>query len=121
MSRGRGEGRTIGFPTANVRPETKVALPAEGVYAGMVVIDGVSHPAAISVGVPPTFPGARDYLEAHLLDFDDDLYGRSVELEFVSRIRGQKAFGSLAELTAGIAADVEQIRGVLGVNGAEQG
>lgn len=121
VSRGRGEGRTIGFPTANVRPETKVALPAEGVYAGMVVIDGVSHPAAISVGVPPTFPGSRDYLEAHLLDFDDDLYGKSVELEFVSRVRGQKVFGSLAELTAGISADVEQIRGVLGVGVAGQG
>lgn len=111
--RGRGEGRALGFPTANIRPASSVALPAEGVYAGTVDVGGAVHPAAVSVGVPPTFPQARDYLEAHILDFDSDIYDEPVEVRFVSRIREQRAFASLPLLTAAIASDVEEARRLL--------
>lgn len=108
---GRREGRALGFPTANVEPVSYAAIPVDGVYAGSAVLeDGRVLPAAMSVGVPPTFPGARDYLEAHILDFDEDLYGQRIVLEFATRLRSQEAFGSLEELTTAIGRDVESVR-----------
>jgi riboflavin kinase/FMN adenylyltransferase len=105
--RGRGEGAQIGFPTANVRPVAFAALPADGVYAGRVVrSSGERWPAAISVGTPPTFPAARDYVEAHLIGFDGDLYGEPVRLEFGAKLRDQMRFDSVDRLSEAIRADV---------------
>ena len=88
-------------------PEPYAALPGDGVYAGRVVLDeGSAWPAAISVGTPPTFPEARDYVEAHLIGFDGDLYDTSLTLEFVTRLRPQEHFSSLTMLTDAIRADV---------------
>jgi len=115
VRRGRGEGATIGFPTANVLPEPYAALPADGVYAARVVFyDGSAWAAAVSVGTPPTFPDARDYVEAHLIEFEGDLYDRTLTIEFLERLRPQQAFASIGDLTAAIAADVERALEIAG-------
>ncbi len=115
VRRGRGEGAGLGFPTANVLPEPYAALPADGVYAGRVVFaDGSAWAAAVSVGTPPTFPDARDYVEAHLVDFEGDLYDQVLTIEFLERLRPQQAFATLADLTAAIAADVERALDIAG-------
>lgn len=109
VHRGREQGRELGFPTANVVPVPYAALPADGVYAGRVVLaDGSAHAAAVSIGVPPTFPDARDYIEAHIIGFEGDLYGARMTLEFIERLRSQQAFNSLGELSAAIRTDVER-------------
>ncbi len=107
VHRGRGEGASLGFPTANVVPVEFAALPADGVYAGRAILpDGGMWAAAISVGTPPTFPDARDYLEAHLIGFDGDLYDEPLTLLFFERLRAQEAYSSPDELKAAIASDV---------------
>jgi riboflavin kinase / FMN adenylyltransferase len=107
VHRGRGEGVKLGFPTANVVPVPFAALPSNGVYAGRAILeDGVEWAAAISVGAPPSFPEARDYLEAHLIDFEGDLYDQAITLEFWERLRDQQSYASGPELTEAIARDV---------------
>jgi riboflavin kinase/FMN adenylyltransferase len=106
---GRAAGRQFGVPTANVTPVAHSALPADGVYAGRVRLDGAVFRAGISVGNPPTFPEARDYLEAHLVDYDGDLYGEHVALEFCERLRDQRAFATPQELADAIRADIERV------------
>ena len=107
VHRGRGEGASLGFPTANVVPAEFAALPADGVYAGRAILpDGREWAAAISVGTPPTFPAARDHLEAHLIGFDGDLYGQPLTLVFFARLRSQEAYVSLDALKTAIAVDV---------------
>ncbi len=116
--RGCEQGRELGFPTANLRPAPHAALPADGVYAGGVhLTDGSTWPAAISVGTPPTFPEARDYLEVHLIDFEGDLYDAVVIIEFAEKLRDQRAFDDLTDLTAAIRADVARARDVAATSG----
>ncbi len=108
VHRGRGEGASLGFPTANVVPVGFAALPAEGVYAGRAILpNGTPWAAAISVGRPPMFPAARDYLEAHLIGFDGDLYDQPLTLLFFERLRDQRSYDSVDQLKEAIAADVE--------------
>lgn len=113
--KGDRRGRELGFPTANVAV-LGVAVPADGVYAGWLRTDGTSLPAAISVGTNPTFDGVRDRrVEAYVLDRSDlDLYGRTVEVAFVARIRGMVRFDSVDELIAAMHVDVSRVRGLLG-------
>ena len=103
---GRGAGASIGFATANLSVDPYVALPAPGVYAGRVQVDGTDHAAAISVGTPPTFPGAVDDFEVHVIGFAGDLYGRTLTVEFLERLRAQRIFPSGADLASAIASDV---------------
>lgn len=110
VGRGRGEGASLlGVPTANIRPAAHAAVPADGVYAGWLTFDGQRRPAAISVGTPPSFPAARDYLEAHVLGFDGDLYNTDVMLEFTRYLRPQESFTDPAALSARIRSDVERV------------
>lgn len=110
---GRGEGEShLGIPTANVTPWAHAALPADGVYAGTALLDGERHAAAVSVGRPPMYPEAIDRLEAHLLDFDGDLYGREIVLEFHERLRGLLVYKDEAELARSIRADIACIRAI---------
>ncbi|MCG2807843.1 MAG: riboflavin biosynthesis protein RibF, partial [Coriobacteriia bacterium] len=110
VGHGRGEGASVlGVPTANIRPEQHAAVPADGVYAGWASVAGRRYPAAISVGVPPSFPEAHDYLEAHLLGFEGDLYNTDIMLEFARRLRAQEAFDSTDALAARIRADIEHV------------
>lgn len=120
VHRGRGEGNTLGFPTANIVPVPFAAVPGDGVYAGCAVLAGEDAVrAAISVGTPPMFPESTDVLEAHLIGYSGDLYGREIVLEFVSRLRDQKRFESVDALQEAMRRDVEAAKHAAGtVNGA---
>ena len=112
--RGDGRGRGLGFATANLQPVPHSALPARGVYAGSAHLAGSSRPAAISVGYNPTFSDARDQvrIEAHLLDFDEDIYGSPLRIDFSHRLRDEERFSSIDELVAQIHRDVDAVRGI---------
>jgi riboflavin kinase/FMN adenylyltransferase len=92
----------------------RMALPADGVYAvrARVAPQG-DYPAVVNVGVRPTFGGGRRTVEAHLLDFEGDLYHQEVSVRFVERLRGERRFGSVEELRAQLAVDVEAGRAAL--------
>lgn len=122
--RGARRGRTLGFPTANLAREPEGLVPADGVYAAWAQVDGDRFPAAVSIGNNPTFEAvpARQ-VEAHLLSadlgpLDVDLYGRTIALDFVDRIRGMERFDSIDALVARITADVEDVRGILSTGSA---
>ena len=103
---GRGRharGGTLGFPTANLRSEPELLVPAFGIYAGAVG----ERRAAVSIGVNPHYGGAERRIEAFLLDFEGDLYGRRLVVELWERLRDERAFENEAELVAQIARDVE--------------
>jgi riboflavin kinase/FMN adenylyltransferase len=115
--RGDGRGRSIGVPTANLRPDTEL-LPKNGVYAGWAELcdrPGPRRPAAINVGTNPTFISAelRDRpvtVEAHLIDCDLDLYGCRLRLGFIKRLRSEERFPSKEALVAQIRADIAATR-----------
>lgn len=120
--RGDRRGKAMGYPTANVESPPFTAIPADGVYAGHLVTrdprSGASRerlPAAISVGTNPTFQGSRRTVEAFVLDYDGDLYGEHVGVEFAQRLRPMAAFPDVDELLAAMAKDVEDTRRILGV------
>ena len=107
---GDRRGRTLGFPTANLHLRRRLLVPPDGVYAVTVAVDGRSVPGVLNIGVRPTFGGARRTVEAHLLDFSGDLYRRWLVVEFVERLRGERAFSGPEALKAAIAADVAHAR-----------
>ena len=110
---GRGEG-LLGFPTANLGLGPLQALPADGIYATWLTADGERHPAATSVGIRPTFHEAGPrVVEAFVLDFAGNLYGRHVRIEFVKRLRGQERFDEVDGLVAQMRRDVEATREAL--------
>ena len=107
---GDQRGRLIGFPTANVMPDPSAVIPARGVYAGFVHVGDQRYAACTNVGVAPTFDRAESRVEAHLMDFDGDLYGRVVDVSFAKRIREERRFSGIDELTAQIRRDVAEAR-----------
>ncbi len=109
---GEGRGRKLGFPTANLQTQGQL-IPAEGVYAGQVVVDGRRYDSAVSIGCNATFDGEKVLVEAHLLDFSDDLYDKSIRLELIDWVRGQRDFPSADVLRERIATDVADIRATL--------
>ena len=111
---GDQRGRTIGFPTANLHPKPHVLVPENGVYAGWARIEGVPRACVVNIGVRPTFGKLGRTIEAHLLDWDGDLYGRWIELEPTVRLRGERKFASVEALVDQIGADAEQARRLLG-------
>jgi riboflavin kinase/FMN adenylyltransferase len=112
VSKGSERGKTIGFPTANLTHVVTV-LPKDGVYAGVAIRGGQKWAAAINLGPNPTFGERRRKLEAHLLDFDGDLYDQSVEIEFVARIRDTQQFPDANSLKAQLEQDVSQVRDIV--------
>jgi riboflavin kinase / FMN adenylyltransferase len=115
VQRGDERGRTLGFPTANLIPDEAYAVPGHGVYACLAN----DHAAAVSIGVRPTFQTGRgELIEAYLLDFEGDLYGANLCLEFVQRLRGERRFDSAAALVAQMQGDVERTRELLGARSA---
>ena len=107
--KGDQRGRELGFPTANFVPDDRLAIPGHGVYAAFA--DGV--PAAVNVGVRPTFESGRGVLiETYLIDRDEDLYGRTLRVAFVERLRGEKRFPSVEDLVAQMQRDVEDAKRV---------
>jgi riboflavin kinase/FMN adenylyltransferase len=110
---GDRRGRTLGFPTANIAAERQVLVPT-GVYACRLHLGDVVHPAVLNAGVRPTFGEKGFTLEAHVIDFSGDLYGRSVRLDFVRHIRAERKFPGVEALKAQIAADTAAARTLLG-------
>jgi len=119
VERGDQRGRELGFPTANLRTEAWAAVPADGVYAGRVWrLDewGRTAPgpplgaAAISVGTNPTFEVRQRRVEAYILDYDGDLYGDAIGVEFLARLRGMEKFDDVADLVAQMRTDVADTR-----------
>ena len=110
VTSGAGRGRTLGFPTANIAPDRPL-LVARGVYRGLVVVEGRAHAAVVNLGVRPTFGETALAVEAHLLDFAGDLYGRSVRLDFLDRLRDEMRFASVEDLKAQVARDIAAARG----------
>jgi riboflavin kinase / FMN adenylyltransferase len=122
--RGDRRGRELGYPTANVESAPYTAIPADGVYAGHLVTrdprSGASVdrlPAAVSVGTNPTFQGSRRTVEAFVLDWEGDLYGEHVGVEFTARLRPMRAFSGVEELVAAMDGDVTETRRLLGLPG----
>ncbi|ABP53846.1 bifunctional riboflavin kinase/FAD synthetase [Salinispora tropica] len=114
--RGDRRGRELGFPTANLLCHRYAAVPADGVYAARLVRRGQREPlmSAVSIGTNPSFSGRERRVEAYVLDFDADLYGERLALDFVAHLRGQVRYDSIEPLVAQIAEDVERTRQALG-------
>jgi len=111
---GAARGRELGFPTANLSPESEGLIPADGVYAGWLTDHGARYPAAISIGNNPTFDGVpQKQVEAYVLDQDIDLYDHVVEVAFVELIRGMVAFTGIEPLIRQIEDDVVKTRAIL--------
>jgi len=107
---GDKRGRTLGYPTANLVPPDGFVVPGHGVYAARAN----GRPAAVNVGVRPQFQTGRgELIEAYLLDFDDDLYGQTLRVEFLKRLRGERRFPSVEALVEQMARDVEETRALL--------
>jgi riboflavin kinase / FMN adenylyltransferase len=112
--RGERRGRQLGFPTANVLHSRYAAVPAHGVYAGWLELRDERRMAAISVGTKPTFAGREREVEAYLLDFDGDLYGEYVALDFVTHLREMRRYDGVDPLIRQMREDVAQVRELLG-------
>ncbi len=111
---GDKRGRALGFPTANLEPTRHAVIPADGIYAGWLLVKRAPLPAAISIGTNPTFDGTARRVEAHALDRDDlDLYGEAVSIDFAERLRDTLRFDSVAALVNQMADDVARCRDIL--------
>jgi riboflavin kinase/FMN adenylyltransferase len=106
---GDQRGRELGYPTANLVPPDELVCPGHGVYAALA--DG--RPAAVSVGVRPTFvTGRGELIEVYIIDFEGDLYGQDLRVDFLRRLRGERRFPSVEDLIAQMGRDVEEARGI---------
>ncbi len=115
VQHGEQRGRELGYPTANLNPAAGYCTPGHGVYAGRArLTNGESRIAAINVGMRPMFESELgELIEAYLLDFDDDLYGQQLQVEFVERLRGEEKFESVEALMQQMAADVDATRALV--------
>lgn len=111
--RGDMRGREIGYPTANLLTGRYAAVPADGVYAAWLIHRGEQRRAAVSIGTNPTFSGRERRVEAYVLDFDGDLYGERLALDFVARLREQRRYDGVEPLVAQMALDVDEARSAL--------
>jgi riboflavin kinase/FMN adenylyltransferase len=107
---GVGRGVKLGFPTANLEIEPEQALPPDGVYVSRTHLDSQSYPSVTNIGRRPTFDSNERLVEAYLLDYDGDLYGRELKIDILERLRGEKKFNTPEELKKQMAQDVERGR-----------
>ena len=116
---GRHQGSDMGFPTANIQVPECIQVPADGVYEGLVLVEDTVWPAAVNVGLPPTYAddAASAHLEANLIGYAGDLYGASVSLAFTRWLRPSRVFDSLDELIATVEGNIDDIRHHLGEQG----
>jgi len=116
VEHGSARGHDLGFPTANLAVHDHMILPKLGVYAGWMRRKGERFPAVVNVGLNPTF-GDRDtpIVEAYIIDFDQDLYDETIEIEFTHRLRDELRFTNVDDLVTQMHADVDQARGLLGI------
>ena len=111
--RNRGIGRTLDYPTANIAGWEDRAVPMAGVYATRAVLDGEKCPAVTNIGRNPTVNGEHTTIETHMLGFDADIYGQTLKVEFVERIRGEIRFPDVHTLATQMKADGEKARDIL--------
>lgn len=116
VAQGDRRGRTIGFPTANLAPDKTHVLPADGVYVCRAQLAGETYGAVTNIGVRPTFDGTGRKVETYLLDFTGDIYGETLRVEFLHRLRGEKKFAGVNELVAQITSDTSAARAWLTEN-----
>jgi riboflavin kinase / FMN adenylyltransferase len=109
---GAERGRTLGFPTANLA-ETTNLIPGEGVYAAQTTIDGIECGAAVNVGPNPTFGESAKKVEVHILNFNGDLYGKSLDVDFLQKIRDIRRFASAEELIARLQKDLDEVQSIV--------
>jgi riboflavin kinase/FMN adenylyltransferase len=112
VQRGAGRGRTLGFPTANLKPDRPLALAA-GVYAAHARWDGRQAEAVVNIGYRPTFEESQYWVEAYLFDFAGDLYDQTLTVDFLIRIRAEMKFPGVEALTAQVRADMAEARRLL--------
>jgi riboflavin kinase / FMN adenylyltransferase len=113
VAHGDKRGRTLGYPTANLMPDPRLVVPDHGVYACRAFVGGTEHVAAVNVGVRPTFKTGRGLLvEAFLVDFEGDLYGAPLRLDFLERLRGERRFDSVDALVEQMGRDVHATRDI---------
>ena len=110
VMKGFGNGTKSLFPTANVEIKKNKFLPPDGVYVGITHVDGVKYKSAVNIGKNPTFDAKERTIESYILDFDGEIYGKTVTVEFLERIRGDKKFESIDELKKQIEHDIEMVR-----------
>ena len=113
MIRGAGRGRSLGFPTANLEIAEEMAVPGDGIYATWAHIGDRRFMAATSIGMRPTFGVNERTVEAFVLDFEGDLYGSELRLEFVKRLRDEVAYDTIEALKHQVDVDVDQTKAVL--------
>lgn len=106
---GKNLGKQIGFPTANIEPDVHYIIPKHGVYKTYIIIDGKKYLSATSIGTNPTFDEDEVKVETYIIDFDDDIYGREVELELVEYLRPMITFDSVDDLVKQMKEDVETV------------
>lgn len=112
--KGDGRGKTIGYPTANIRVDEPLKLiPADGVYAVTVTLNGAEYKGMANIGNRPTFENATHSIEVHLFDFSDDLYGKSLRLHLHGRLRGEEKFSDITTLRSQLAQDEAAARKLL--------
>ncbi len=109
VTHGRGIGKTIGFPTANIHPY-HTAIPAQGVYIAESIIHGKRYPSAVNIGIAPTIRNEDYTIESHILDFSDDIHGAEIEVFFHQRLRTEQKFPDKDALIHQISTDVESVR-----------
>ncbi|MEE9286275.1 MAG: bifunctional riboflavin kinase/FAD synthetase [Dehalococcoidia bacterium] len=110
---GDRRGQTLGFPTANLQIAADISLPADGVYCTVTWVDQQPHDAVTNIGVRPTFGELKRTVEAHLLEFEGDLYDKTLTIELIERIRPEQRFSGVDELVAQLNRDVATAKGVL--------
>lgn len=103
-------GRTIGFPTANIQVDKNMIIPKNGIYATKVYIDGNTYYGATNIGFNPTVNGDKLSIETNILDFNEDIYGKIINVEFLERIRDERKFSSLEELKSQLKKDTNYVR-----------
>ena len=115
--KGAERGRKLGVHTANLKVDEQL-VPLDGVYAGSCEVGGAAYPAAISIGTNPTFDGNALQVEAHLIGFDGNLYGKRLRLEMVDWLREQRKYESMEKLKAQIGVDIQRVKGLVGLDPA---
>lgn len=113
---GEGRGKSIGVPTANLELDPDQFIPKLGVYAVTAQVGGRGWRGVCNVGIRPTFGGSREIVEVHILEFDDDIYGSVLEVEFLHRIRDERQFESVDALVAQIHRDITEATALLGAD-----
>ncbi len=107
---GDRRGRTLGFPTANIKVQPEQAMPKDGIYATVANLKDKALPAVTNIGIRPTFDGHKRLIETFIFDFNGDIYGKKLKIDLIARIRDEMKFGSVDELKAQMARDAEKAR-----------